>query len=103
MRNKREPVGYITADSTSIAAILGYSEPSLDLDTLEIRRLKTSSLVTMASVMLEFNANDDQKYRGVKLIELANRVEDSEDDTCFNHKSPIAEPRHIYQHQLSAC
>ena len=46
--------------------------------------------------MLKFSANDDQKYGGVKLIELVNHGEDSEDNICFNHKSPIAKQRHIY-------
>ena len=76
--------------------MLVYSEPNLDPNTLQILRLKTSSLATMASVMLKFSANDDQKYGGVKLIELVNHGEDSEDNICFNHKSPIAKQRHIY-------
>lgn len=44
----------------------------------------------MANVMLRFNANDSQKYGGVKLIELVNHGEDWEDDTWINHKIPIA-------------
>ena len=80
IRNRRKPAEDMNADSTTMAAILVYCEPNLAPSALAILHLKKSNLATMANVMLKFNANDSQKYSGVKLTELVSHGEDAGDD-----------------------